>query len=202
VSKSLTITCASLSSHDHLQFLPLTTIISGTNRAESLTSIVTQELHEYAVSTHADTQIVDLAKIDMSFISPAMYKAYDPDSALRQLQDESLLPAERFVILAPEYNGSIPGMLKLFLDAVSVHRYKETFSGKKVAMMGISTGRAGNLRGLDHLAAICAHVGMTVYPDKRPVSQVASFLNDSQDAIADDAFRKSLHKWWDGFMAF
>ncbi len=180
----------------------MTTIISGTNRAQALTAVVTRDLYGYALSKHPDTKLIDLADLEMDFINPSMYKAYDPDSALRKLQDDALISAERLVIISPEYNGSFPGALKLFIDAVSVHRYKDTFKGKKVGLMGIATGRAGNLRGLDHLSAICAHMGMTVYPDKRPVSQVASFLNDSKDAITDDAFRSSLQSWYDGFVAF
>ncbi|MBK6784946.1 MAG: NAD(P)H-dependent oxidoreductase [Saprospiraceae bacterium] len=43
-----------------------------------------------------------------------------------------LIPSSHWIIIAPEYNGSFPGILKLFLDVLSVKQAKETFHGKKL----------------------------------------------------------------------
>jgi NAD(P)H-dependent FMN reductase len=48
----------------------------------------------------------------------------------------------------------VPGSLKLFIDACSVREYKQNFKGKKAALVGIASGRAGNLRGMDHLTGV------------------------------------------------
>ena len=89
-----------------------------------------------------------------------------------------MIPANHFLIVSPEYNGSIPGYLKLFIDAISVHRLKECFAGKRAALVGVASGRAGNLRGNDHLSSILHHIGCNVVPGALPISKIGSVMND------------------------
>ena len=88
-----------------------------------------------------------------------------------------MLAADKFWFVFPEYNGGIPGMLKLFLDAISVRAYKATFHGKKACLTGISTGRAGNLRGLDQLTNILNYLQVIVHPNKVPISSISRLKN-------------------------
>ncbi|MCB0689961.1 MAG: NAD(P)H-dependent oxidoreductase, partial [Saprospiraceae bacterium] len=70
-------------------------------------------------------------------------------------------------------------ILKLFLDAISVRDRKATFYGKKACLTGVSSGRAGNLRGLDHLTNIVNYLHVTVFPNRLPISSLKSLVNDS-----------------------
>ena len=54
-----------------------------------------------------------------------------------------------------------------------------TFKNKKAALVGIAAGRAGNLRGLDHLADILNHVGAITFPSKLPISSIGEVLDNS-----------------------
>ena len=112
-----------------------------------------------------------------------------------------MLPAQKFIFISPEYNGSFPGVLKLFLDACSVREYKATFKGKKAALVGIATGRAGNLRGMDHLTGILNHLGIIVLPNKVPISKIDQLYGESGD-IADAVTLRLIERHVEEFLAF
>jgi len=51
-------------------------------------------------------------------------------------------------------------------------------------LVGVASGRAGNLRGMDHLTGVFNHVGSIVFPNKLPISNckdVVDELGDVQD---------------------
>jgi NAD(P)H-dependent FMN reductase len=88
------------------------------------------------------------------------------------LVDKYITHVDRFIVISPEYNGSFPGVFKAFLDALD----PKLFNGSKVGLVGVSTGRAGNLRGMDHLSDIFNHLNSTVMPFKLPISRLNEFL--------------------------
>ena len=98
-----------------------------------------------------------------------------------ELEKKWLLPAEKYIFISPEYNGSIPGVLKCLIDVSDV---KKVWKGKKALLTGVSTGRAGNLRGMDHLTGIMHYVGTVVHPNKLPISIVDTLFNEEEMAHA------------------
>ena len=58
------------------------------------------------------------------------------------------------------------------------HFYK-CFHNKKACLTGVAQGRAGNLRGMDHLTNIFHHLKMNVLHFKIPISQVHLLLDES-----------------------
>ncbi len=149
-----------------------------------------------------DIRVIDLAELPSDILHSHMYDASQMSPALKQIQESSLLHVQKWIVISPEYNGSVPGVLKLFWDAISINEYKKTFKGKTLGLIGVASGRAGNLRGLDHFAAVANHVGMTVYPDKRPISQVGSFLNDDKTAVVDQGLISGIREWCKSFIAY
>ena len=149
------------------------TIVSSTNRKQSealqFARHYEQRLRE---KTDQEVKLLALENIPHDWFHPDMYAKGGQSESLSALQDEYLLPAEKFVFIIPEYNGGVPGALKLFIDGCSVRAYKPTFKGKKAALVGIATGRAGNLRGMDHMTDILHHVGTVVLRNELPISSI------------------------------
>ncbi|MEM0994563.1 MAG: NAD(P)H-dependent oxidoreductase [Bacteroidota bacterium] len=176
------------------------TVISGTNNKNNKTQIFAHYAYEY-LKTKADVQVKYLAldQIEHDYFFPAMYKSQA--SSLAKLQDEYILPAQKFVIVSPEYNGGVSGALKLFLDACSVREYSATFKGKKAALIGVASGRAGNLRGMGQLSQILNHVGTIVFPNQLPISSIGKLLNEENE-ITSTATTTALQKQLDGFLDF
>jgi NAD(P)H-dependent FMN reductase len=77
----------------------------------------------------------------------------------------------------PEYNGSFPGIFKLMMDISDITR---CWFHKKVMLVGVANGRAGNLRGLDNMTNMCHYMKMNVLPNKLPISSVSNELKDER----------------------
>jgi NAD(P)H-dependent FMN reductase len=119
---------------------------------------------------------------------------------MNEMQDQYLIKAEKLIFVSPEYNGSFPGSLKHFLDVFSVREYKPTFSGKKAALIGVAGGRAGNLRGMDHLTGVLMHVGTSVYPNRLPLSSIGNHVEN--DRLTEVSIQKTIDGQIEGFLNF
>src|SRR5690606_4596895 len=89
--------------------------------------------------------LLALEKLPQDVINDSIYrkKAHSMEDYGHSLFET----ADNFIIVMPEYNGSFPGVLKLVIDSCN----PEIFKHKSFALVGVSSGRAGNLRGMDHL---------------------------------------------------
>jgi NAD(P)H-dependent FMN reductase len=133
-----------------------------------------------------------LEEIPHDWFHPDMYGKNGQTPSLTRIQDEFMVPADKFLFVVPEYNGGFPGALKLFIDGCSVRKYKETFSGKKAALVGIASGRAGNLRGMEHLTGILNYLGTIVMPNKLPISSIGKLLDEEKN-LSDLETRKVMN---------
>ncbi|RYY68406.1 MAG: NADPH-dependent oxidoreductase [Chitinophagaceae bacterium] len=147
------------------------TIISGTNRGDNNTKKVALEYQRLLLAKNVETALYALDVIDGTVRSEAFIEA----------ELELLHPAEKFIIVMPEYNGSYPGILKLMIDNTNV---KSAWWHKKVLLTGVSTGRAGNLRGMEHLTGSLLHMKMLVHPNRLPISLVDKLM-DSNERFTD-----------------
>jgi chromate reductase, NAD(P)H dehydrogenase (quinone) len=83
---------------------------------------------------------------------------------------ERLAAADAFVIASPEYNASMPGMLKNVVDWASRFR-PQPFMRKQGLLMSASPSMAGGNRGLWALRIPLEHLGARVYPDMFSLAQ-------------------------------
>ncbi len=177
-------------------------VISGTNRANSRTKMIASLVVTcLEAKTEQAVKLLDLEAMDATILHTAMYSEAGQSKAITAVQDEYMIPANKVIYIAPEYNGSIPGALKLFIDACSIRAYKPTFSSKKAGLIGVASGRAGNVRGLDHLRGILSHVGTEVMPAILPISSVDSIVTES-NTIEDENTIKAINGFLDQFLEF
>lgn len=163
------------------------TVISCTNRANSNTLKVARHYVQLLEKQGVKCSLFSFEKLPAN-ISSAEFFQHKTDN-FQQLLSDYIVPAEKLVFIAPEYNGSFPGLLKVFLDAV----HPDMNRGKRTALIGVSSGRAGNLRGMEHLTGILNYLGMHVHPNKLPVSSVLTLL-DSEGNFKDEGTKKALEK--------
>ena len=178
------------------------TVISGTNRRGSeCLRFATYYAEQLRDISQEEVKLLALEDIPHDWFSVDMYTVGAQSDSLIAIQDEYILPAQKFVFFISEYNGSYPGALKLFIDAVSVRHYRQNFSGKKAALIGVASGRAGNLLGMDHLTAVLHHLGCVLLPHKLPISRIEQLL-DAEGHIQDDSTRRLLRAHGERFAAF
>lgn len=177
------------------------TVISGTNRKKSESLLFARQMVAFLeANTDEAIKLLPLESIPHDWFHADMYEKDQQSSSLRDLQDEYVLAAQKFLFVVPEYNGSIPGVLKLFLDACSIREYQTNFKNKKAAMIGVATGRAGNLRGIDHLTSILHHMGTLIMPAYLPISKIGGLTEEG--SILDKATLKAMEQFAINFLAF
>ncbi len=178
------------------------TVIQATNRPDSNSEFISQHIGQLLQERY-DGQVGFIRMVDM----PAEILSLDPyeeeriPEIIKAIQDNYMVPASKFIWILPEYNGSFPGILKLFIDAISVRRYQETFAMKKSMLIGIASGRAGNIRGMDHLSGILIHMKSIIFPQLLPISKINELMDD-QGRIIHDPTIKTLEAHLDAFIAF
>jgi len=109
--------------------------------------------------------------------------------------------ADALLFVTPEYNYSIPGVLKNAIDWAS-RPPDQPFAGKPVAMMGAGAGMAGTVRAQYDLRKCC------VFLDMHPLNKPEVFIDqahtkfDASGRLTDDAARGfirdmlvALDKW-------
>jgi chromate reductase len=166
----------------------LYTVISATNRANSNTNRVAKQY----------LQLLRDREVNVQLMSLEGWKWLARDPEFTKIESEMLAPTTKFVFVVPEYNGSIPGVLKVMFDISS---YKDTWYGKKAMLTGIATGRAGNLNGLEHLTSILHYLNVVVHPNKLPISSVDKLLNP-QGLIVDEGTVLAMKHQLNEFIRF
>lgn len=155
------------------------TVINGTNRKNNKTDLFARKFYDLLSSNTAEeVHYLALEEIPHDWFFNNMYDKHQQAKSLGKLQDEHILAADKFLIVSPEYNGGMPGVLKLFIDAVSIRNYSTNFKGKKAALAGVASGRAGNLRGLDQLSDVLNHMGTVVLPNRLPISSIKEVVDE------------------------
>lgn len=153
------------------------TVISGTNRRGNHTIHFARAYHNLLINRGMNCSLLDLADIAPDFIHMDMYG--QASESFQQVLEDFIVKSQKIILVAPEYNGSFPGILKLFIDAISPKYFRQ----KKFALVGVSTGRAGNLRGIDTLTNILNYMDAQVLPYKLPISRIETLMEGS--AITD-----------------
>jgi NAD(P)H-dependent FMN reductase len=162
------------------------TIISGTNRKESNTYKIASEYQYILRKKGLEAAIFSLEDVDV-----LRY-----DAAFERIENEILVPTTHLIIISPEYNGSFPGVLKMLFDNSRSH---DIWFHKKALLTGVATGRAGNLRGMDHLADVLNYLKITVHPNKLPISVVNSIVG-ADGKIMDAGTIRAINQQLDEFI--
>ena len=91
---------------------------------------------------------------------------------------EKIEAADAILIATPEYNYSVPGVLKNAIDWASRPPGDNSFEGKPIAVMGTSPGRLGSARSQYHLRQIL--VSLNTHAINRP-EVIVTFANEKID---------------------
>jgi chromate reductase len=159
------------------------TIISSTNRPGSstlkLARVYQQKLREKGV----EAGILSLAQLPANIIESDLYNKRS--AAFEPLQ-QIVAGTDKFIFLIPEYNGSFPGVLKVFIDACS---FPESFYDKKAALVGLSSGKYGNIRGVDHFTGVCHYLHLNIMAFKLHIAAIHKEFNEEGNLFNPDTIK-------------
>lgn len=109
-----------------------------------------------------------------------------------------LTASDAFIVSSPEYNGSMPGVLKNLIDWTSRFR-PQPFDGRHGLVMSASPSMVGGNRGLWSLRVPLEHLGSRIYPGMFSLATAHKALVDGQ--IADEVLRGRFVSTVEAFLA-
>ena len=109
-----------------------------------------------------------------------------------------LLASDAFIVASPEYNGSMPGVIKNLVDWTSRFR-PQPFDGRHGLLLSASPSLVGGNRGLWALRMPFEHLGARIYPDMFSLAGAHKAFAD--DDIADAGLRARFEKTVQAFLS-
>jgi chromate reductase, NAD(P)H dehydrogenase (quinone) len=171
------------------------TLIVGTNRPDSNTRKVARVVERIYAEKSVPLRVLDLAQMPQEIFDPASYeekpKAFEPFS-------EGVLQSTALVVVTPEYNGGMPGVLKYFIDML---KFPESFERRPVCFVGLSAGIWGALRPVEQLQLIFGYRNAFLYPERVFLPRINDLLNEDGSFTQPDLVER-LKSQAAGFIDF
>jgi chromate reductase, NAD(P)H dehydrogenase (quinone) len=171
------------------------TLIVGTNRPGSNSRKVARHIEEIYAGLNVPLQVLDLAELPPEIFHPASYaekpKSFQPFA-------DAVLKSAGLHLVSPEYNGSIPGVLKYFIDML---KFPESFEKRPVCFVGVAAGIWGALRPVEQLQAIFGYRNAFLYPERVFLPRINELLDDS-GRLKDPELVQRLRNQVEGFVDF
>ncbi|EHQ25354.1 NADPH-dependent FMN reductase [Mucilaginibacter paludis] len=173
----------------------MVTIIAGTNRPGSSTLKLAKYYQKVLSEKGIQADLLSLTELPDNCMVSDLYGKRSPE--FEKIQ-QRITASDKFIFIIPEYNGSFPGVLKIFIDACN---FPESFYDKKAALVGLSSGKYGNIRGVEHFTGICNYINLHVMALKIHITAVKSELNENAELFNADTV-KFVHEQIDKFIKF
>ena len=124
----------------------------------------------------------------------------NPSAPVKRIKAD-IAAAQGLLFVTPEYNRSIPGVLKNAIDHASRPYGKNAWAGKPAGVLGVSVGAIGTALAQQHLRNILA------YLDVPTLGQPEAFLYAKEGFFDDtgnigEAGKKFLQGWMDQYVAW
>jgi NAD(P)H-dependent FMN reductase len=161
----------------------MVTIIASTNRPNSSTLKLAQYYQKQLLEKGLETNLLSLMDLPADIIATDLY---GKRSTQFQAIQDMVTATQKFLFVIPEYNGSFPGVLKVFIDACD---FPVSFYDKKAALVGLSAGKYGNIRGIEHFNGVCAYVHLNVMPLRIHIANIKTEINAEGNLYLPDTVK-------------
>lgn len=173
-------------------------VVCGTNREGSLSRLLSQEIAEsykhLGQSSDLTVDLIDMNELPADALLPNAYKE-QPENVTALVA--RFLKSDGAVFVVPEYNGSYPGVLKLFVDMLP---YPDGFESRPCAFVGLAAGQFMGLRAVEHFQQIAGYRNALLYPRRIFIGD--SFKQFVDGKLGDDALTTRLKEQATGFVSF
>lgn len=167
--------------------MPIRFLVFSTSlRAGSLNAALAILAGDTITANGATVDLATMAEFDAPSFNQDVQGSEGLPAGPLEMQ-RRLSAADAFVVCSPEYNASMPGVLKNVIDWVS--RYQpQPFNEMHGLLMSASPSMVGGNRGLWALRVPFEHLGARIYPDMFSLAQ-AHHAFDDHGRIADAALQ-------------
>ena len=171
------------------------TMIVGTNRPGANSRKVAHHIEEIYAKLGVPLRVLDLANLPAEIFNPTSY-GEKPKSF--ESFNSAVLESSGLIVVSPEYNGGMPGVLKYFIDML---KFPESFEARPVCFVGVAAGIWGALRPIEQLQMIFGYRNAYLFPERVFLSRINDLLDDSGRLKEADSLKR-LQQQAEGFIAF
>jgi len=125
----------------------------------------------------------------------------NPPEPVRRLKAQ-LAASQALLFVTPEYNRSIPGVLKNALDNASRPYGQNAWAGKPAGIVGVSIGTIGTAIAQQHLRSILAYLDVPTLGQPEVFLFAKEGFFDESGAIASEGTRGFLEGWMNRYVAW
>lgn len=151
-------------------------VFSGSSRKDSLNVRLATIAEGIARSRGAEVVRATMADFDCPSYDGDVESLEGIPAGATRFRDH-LVDCDAFLLASPEYNGSMPGVVKNAIDWASRFR-PQPFNGKQGFLMSASPSMVGGNRGLWALRVPLEHLGARIYPDMFSLAQAHNGFNE------------------------
>lgn len=187
--------------------------MKGRTRGEAAMSpytiaVIVGSLRRESLNRKLADAIVKLAPPDFRFLIVVigdlpLYCQDDDDhpaAAVLRMKSE-IRSADGILFVTPEYNRSIPGVLKNALDHGSRPPGQNIWAGKPAGILGVSTGSIGTAMAQQHLRNVLSYLDIAAMRQPEAYLQARQGMFDDTDNIGAGS-RQYLQNWMDQYAAW
>ena len=170
-------------------------VVIGSLRKDSLNRKLANAIVRLAPSEFAFKQltIADLPLYNQD-------EEANPAESVKRLKEE-ITSADGLLFITPEYNRSIPGVLKNAIDHASRPYGQSAWAGKPAGVLGVSGGVIGTAMAQQHLRNILAYLDVPTLGQPEAFIQAKEGLFDEAGNIGADS-KKFLQNWMDKYVTW
>lgn len=171
-------------------------------------AVIVGSLRKDSYNAQLARALTRLAPADFAFTFPDIgaMPLYDQDDdadqapAVRALK-KTVEASQGLLFVTPEYNRSIPGVLKNAIDHASRPWGQNSWAGKPAGVIGITIGTLGTAIAQQHLRAVLAQLDAPVLCQPEGYCIYKEGFFGANGELSDDN-RKFLQRWMDAFVAW
>jgi chromate reductase len=125
----------------------------------------------------------------------------NPAESVKRLK-AAVKSSQGLLFVTPEYNRSIPGVLKNAIDHASRPYGQSVWAGKPAGVIGVSVGAIGTSLAQQHLRNVLAYLDVPTLGQPEAFVQAKEGLFGPDGGIANEDSRKFLQGWVDRYVAW
>jgi chromate reductase len=171
-------------------------------------AVVVGSLRQDSLNRKLAQAVVKLAPSDFTFrqVEIGNLPLYNQDDdanqaeSVKQLKTE-IREAQGLLFVTPEYNRSIPGVLKNALDQASRPYGQNVWAGKPAGILGASIGVIGTAMAQQHLRNVLAFLDVRALAQPEAFIHAKDGLFDASGNIGPDS-KQFLQDWMDRYIAW
>lgn len=153
-------------------------VFAGSIRSGSFNVALAQAANKVLAEMGAETTMISLGDYALPLVDEDLKSDRGvPENAVKLAR--RLAAHDGLFIASPEYNSSIPPLLKNAVDWISLApRDIKPYAGLTVALGAASNGALGGIRGLYHLRSVLMNVGAQIITEQAGISRAASAFGE------------------------